>query len=150
MPDHPRILFFKGEEDKILKKLQSDAGWGKVHDMIIGECNDIVGKPPLARVLIGRRLLDKSREALKRIFYLSYAYRMTGNKIYLDRAEKELLAVSDFSDWNPSLSSIGRDDYGCINRVRLALSFTFRNNKGNVKGSYYTERIESLARFEIQ
>lgn len=102
MPDHPRILLFKGEEEKILKNLQSDAGWGKVHDMIIGECNDIVGKPPLERVLIGRRLLDKSREALKRIFYLSYAYRMTGNKIYLDRAEKELLAVSEFSDWNPS------------------------------------------------
>ena len=56
----------------------------------------------MERVLIGRRLLDKSREALKRIFYLSYAWRMTSDVKYLERAEEEMLAVSSFTDWNPS------------------------------------------------
>jgi hypothetical protein len=54
------------------------------------------------RILIGRRLLDKSREALRRVFYLSYAYRMTNDAKYLNRSEKELLTVLAFSDWNPS------------------------------------------------
>jgi len=53
-------------------------------------------------VLIGRRLLDKSNEALRRIFFLSYAWRVTSDSKYLERAEQEMLAVSGFSDWNPS------------------------------------------------
>ncbi len=73
-----------------------------MHNLILAECENIIGRPPVERVLIGRRLLDKSREALRRVFYLSYAYRMTNDAKYLNRAEKELLAVSAFSDWNPS------------------------------------------------
>src|SRR5690606_5733067 len=36
------------------------------------------------------------------IFYLAYGYRMTGDERYLTRTERELNAVCDFSDWNPS------------------------------------------------
>lgn len=35
-------------------------------------------------------------------FYLSYAFRLTKERKYLERAEKELLKVSKFKDWNPS------------------------------------------------
>jgi hypothetical protein len=58
--------------------------------------------PTLERIQIGKRLLDKSRECLKRVFYLSYSYKVTKEKKYLERAQKELLKVSNFSDWNPS------------------------------------------------
>ena len=102
VPDHPRILLLKGEENQVKANINTDYYWKIVHDMIIAECNVIISNPPVERILIGRRLLDKSREALKRIFYLSYAYRMTGNRAFLDRAEKEMLAVSAFTDWNPS------------------------------------------------
>jgi len=50
----------------------------------------------------GKRLLAISRIALKRIYYLSYAYRMTGERKYALRAEQEMLAVSRFTDWNPT------------------------------------------------
>lgn len=102
VPDHPRILLLKGEENQVKANINTEYYWKIVHDMIITECNAIISNPPVERILIGRRLLDKSREALKRIFYLSYAYRMTGNRAFLDRAEKEMLAVSAFTDWNPS------------------------------------------------
>ncbi|HQG55871.1 MAG TPA: heparinase II/III family protein [Bacteroidales bacterium] len=102
VPDHPRILLLKGEENQVKANINTDYYWKIVHDMIIAECNVIISNPPVERILIGRRLLDKSREALKRIFYLSYAYRITGNRAFLDRAEKEMLAVSAFTDWNPS------------------------------------------------
>ncbi|NJK98999.1 MAG: hypothetical protein HC905_32465 [Bacteroidales bacterium] len=72
-----------------------------MHDVILAECDKIVDMQPVERIQIGRRLLDKSREALRRIFYLSYAYRITGEDKYFQRCEKELLAVSSFSDWNP-------------------------------------------------
>ncbi len=54
------------------------------------------------RIVTGRRLLDVSRETLRRVLLLGYAYRMTGDSRYAQRAEQEFLTVSAFSDWNPS------------------------------------------------
>lgn len=102
IPAHPRILMLKGEEDEIRKNIKEEKTWEKIHNIIIGESENILEKPPVERIQIGKRLLDKSREALKRIFFLSYSYRMTSNPEYLKRAEKEMLAVAEFSDWNPS------------------------------------------------
>jgi len=99
---HPRLLLLKGEEAAIKQNIAADRIWGSINVFILEESSKMLTKPPVERVLIGRRLLDKSREALKRIFYLSYSYRMTSDKKYLDRAEKEMLAVADFIDWNPS------------------------------------------------
>ena len=101
-PSHPRILLLNGEESGIKQTIASDEVWKTTNRFILDECNKIIGKQPVERVLIGKRLLDKSREALRRIFYLSYAWRMTSDIKYLERGEKELLAVSGFSDWNPS------------------------------------------------
>jgi hypothetical protein len=102
VPDHPRILLLRGEEAAIRQTISADEIWKKLDQFIISECDKIIPRSPVERVLIGRRLLDKSREALGRIFYLSYAWRLTSDTRYLERAEKEMLAVSAFSDWNPS------------------------------------------------
>ena len=102
MPDHPRILLFKGEEKEIQKSIKADKNWSKIHQIILDESDKMLALPTLDRIQIGRRLLDKSRECIRRVFYLSYAYRLTKDKKYFERAEKELLKVSQFSDWNPS------------------------------------------------
>jgi hypothetical protein len=102
VPAHPRILLLKDEEKSIQQSIQTNQIWKKMHETILEECNNMISQPPIERVLLGRRLLDKSRECLKRVFYLSYAYRMTGQEEYLQRAEKEMLAVAKFNDWNPS------------------------------------------------
>lgn len=99
---HPRILLLKGEEQQIHDLIASDETWEKMHFAILEKSNDLLGDPVLERVMTGRRLLSVSREALKRIFYLSYSYRMTGEEKFLNRADEEILAVSRFSDWNPS------------------------------------------------
>ena len=98
---HPRILLFKGEEEAIKKTISGDTTWQKLQQAILSECDSLVGKPPLERIQIGRRLLDKSREALRRLFFLSYGYRMTHKPAYLQRAEKEMIQIAGFSDWNP-------------------------------------------------
>ncbi|WP_298363070.1 heparinase II/III family protein [Runella sp.] len=102
VPAHPRIMLLKGEEKGIQNNIASDKNWATIHQTILAESDKIIGLPPLERIQIGRRLLDKSREALRRIFMLSYAYRITRDQKYLNRAETELLKVSTFSDWNPS------------------------------------------------
>lgn len=102
IPNHPRILLLQGEEQTILKNIASDQNWRKIHQVIISESNHLLNQPTLERVQIGRRLLSTSRECLRRVFYLSYTYRITNDKKYLNRAEQELLKVSQFTDWNPT------------------------------------------------
>ena len=102
LPSHPRILLLKNEENTIAENIKKDPTWAKLNQVIIDESNKIIILPTLERIQIGRRLLDKSRECLRRIFFLSYAYRITKDKKYLERADAELIKVSQFSDWNPS------------------------------------------------
>ena len=99
---HPRILLLEGEEEQIRELINADETWKKMHYAILEESNNILGKSTLKRELVGRRLLATSRELLRRVFFLSYNYRMTGDERFLKKAEKELVAVSLFSDWNPS------------------------------------------------
>ena len=99
---HPRILLLEGEEQQIRDLIDSDDTWKKMHLAIIEKSTELLGKSVLERVMTGRRLLSVSREALKRIFFLSYSYRMTEDDRYLQRAEAEIRAVSQFDDWNPS------------------------------------------------
>lgn len=99
---HPRLLLKQGEEKKINALIQKNPGMFSVHQAIIDDADKILTKSPSERVLKGKRLLAVSNEAFKRIYFLSYAYRMTSDLKYANRAEKELVAVCDFQDWNPS------------------------------------------------
>ena len=100
--DHPRLLMSEESEEELHQKLEVDEKLKSIHDYILSQCNLMIGQNPLVYKKEGKRLLAVSREALKRIFYLSYGYRMTGSQLYLIKAKAELNAICDFSDWNPS------------------------------------------------
>lgn len=102
LPDHPRILLEKGEESFLLETISKDRFLTLIHKGIIEECDRFLTLPPVERTMEGKRLLHTSREALKRIFWLSYSYRLTGEDKYAARAKVEMLAVCSFADWNPS------------------------------------------------
>ncbi len=102
LPAHPRLLLLKGEEKALKKAVQKDAVWKEISQEIVDEASEIVELPVSECIQIGKRLLHVSRENLRRIFFLSYAYRMTGDKAYLERAEAEMLKAASFEDWNPS------------------------------------------------
>jgi hypothetical protein len=102
LPQHPRILLLADEEQSIRSAISQDLVWAQMHDAIVRESEAMLAVPVLERIQIGRRLLDKSRECIRRMFFLSYAWRMTGEEKYLKRAEKEMLTISNFTDWNPT------------------------------------------------
>lgn len=99
---HPRLLLLEGEEANVKKMIAEDASMAKVHKRILDLCDKTLSEPPVERIKEGKRLLAISRIALKRIYYLSYAYRITGEVKYAKRAEQEMIAVSHFTDWNPT------------------------------------------------
>ena len=95
---HPRLLMHAGEEPTI----RPESMFAKADSVIVAFSNDVLDEPVVTRKMIGRRLLHTSREALKRIFWLGYTYRVHGGERYARKAIDEMLAVCAFSDWNPS------------------------------------------------
>lgn len=99
---HPRLLFLEGEEKALASAVKVDRYKQRIHHEILSECEEILHTVPVERVKVGMRMLPTSREAMLRIFYLSYSWRMTGDSRYVERAKDELHAISSFTDWNPS------------------------------------------------
>lgn len=102
LPAHPRLLLQRGAEKQLLEQIHGDSLWTLLHNSIVRESDRIIGLPTESYRVIGRRLLDTSREVMRRVFYLSYSYRMTGEKRYARRAREEILATVAFPDWHPS------------------------------------------------
>ena len=99
---HPSILIQQGDEVLIKQSLQKSPELQTIHNIIIKESDNLLNKSDLKYEKIGKRLLDVSRESFRRIFFLSYSYRLTGDEKYAKRAEREMLTVCSFADWNPS------------------------------------------------
>lgn len=100
--DHPRLLLtnVRLQELKILSS--KDPKLKKYAADVIAQADKDLFKSPIQHVLIGPRLLDKSRECLNRVYNLSFAYRWTDNPKYLASAIANMKNVCSFADWNPS------------------------------------------------
>lgn len=99
---HPRLFLKGGQEQQIHDAINNNAALSFFHKRIISNSDLMINEPVVERIQEGKRLLAVSRTVFMRVFYLSYAYRMTGEDKYWQRAEKEMLAAAAFSDWNPS------------------------------------------------
>lgn len=100
--DHPRLFWPAGAEKEMKVRIESDPMTKTIYQDIAGQSDILLKIEPIEHVKIGKRLLDKSRKCVKRVLFLSFMYRMTGDRKYFDRAEKEMLTASGFADWNPS------------------------------------------------
>ena len=93
---HPRLLMREGAQ------VNAKGSFEKADSIIVAFSDAVLSEPVVTRKMVGRRLLHTSREALKRIFWLGYTYRVHGGEAYARKAIDEMLAVSAFPDWNPS------------------------------------------------
>ena len=99
LPAHPR-LFWPGDE-VVRGRIAKSPELGELTAHLRTRGRALLDTHVLAREQIGRRLLSVSREAVQRVVLLAFLYRESGDKVYLDRAEAEMLAISGFKDWNP-------------------------------------------------
>ncbi|HZH71767.1 MAG TPA: heparinase II/III family protein [Mariniphaga sp.] len=98
----PRLVL-NSKTDKILKKkLKSDPVTQNMYRAIQLNATDIQNEPLLERIQIGRRLLSVSREMLYRMNMLGMVYHIEKDRKVLQRINDEVVAVCNFSDWNPS------------------------------------------------
>ena len=97
---HPRLIIKKGDIGAINSRRTQSAAARLTHDRVVAEAERIVGAATLEYSLKGDRLTEVTDELLRRVFYLSYAYLTTEDIRYASRAEREMLAVSGWEDWN--------------------------------------------------
>ncbi|MFA9478074.1 heparinase II/III family protein [Phycisphaerales bacterium AB-hyl4] len=98
----PRLFLPPERERRVKQHIRSDAMLGAFFETMRAQADAMLDLEPVEHQLEGRRLLDVSRQCLKRVVYLSLARRMTGEPQYGARAEEEMVAAAAFEDWNPS------------------------------------------------
>ncbi len=98
----PRLILTPAIEKELKKKLSSDQIVKNYFEAIRLNSAQILNQPVLTRNVIGRRLLGTSREMLYRMTILSINYRLEKKPELLRKINDELVAVCNFTNWNPS------------------------------------------------
>lgn len=101
-PTHPRLLASEGDFATLKLQVATDPQLADWQKKLRKEALAILDQPP-ARYEIpdGLRLLFTSRKVQDRVYALALAYRLEGDRRYLDRAWTELENAAAFPDWNP-------------------------------------------------
>lgn len=99
---HPRLLVSAEGLAELRQTLSKDPLRRSLAEGVVKQADDLLNVAPIKRQKQGRRLLSQSRRCVQRILTLSMAHHLTGKMKYVERCEKEMLAVAAFSDWNPS------------------------------------------------
>jgi len=102
LKSQPRLVLNSKIEKNLRQRLKSDPVVQNMYKAIQLNAAEIQKEPLLERVLVGRRLLATSREMLYRMNMLGMVYRIEKNPVILNRINDEVLAVCNFTDWNPS------------------------------------------------
>ena len=99
---HPRLFATREEFAEQKARLESSPEGRAALEALTASAGKLLTAAPVERRKTGIRLLSVSRTALDRIGRLAFAWKMTGERKYAERAALEARAVCAFSDWNPS------------------------------------------------
>jgi len=99
---HPRLLLTGGQEKRIIKQLEDGTNTHlcNANELIFSFAESLFDQPCVVRPAKGH-ILAQSREVEKRVLYLAYAYRITGDVRYAKRAEEEMLNACAWYNWDP-------------------------------------------------
>ncbi len=101
-PSLPRLVLTPELQRKLIEKVQTDPVVSNMYSVIRQRAEKIQTEPLLERIKTGKRLLSVSRMMLYRVNMLGMVYCVEKDPKVLARMNDELLAVCNFSDWNPS------------------------------------------------
>jgi hypothetical protein len=104
---HPRLMLDDAGLERLKQTIKVDPTAARYFADVIRQADAYCNEPLLAyTVAEERRLLEVSRRCIERMYALGLAWRITGERRYVEKAEKDLLAVCAFENWTPSLAII--------------------------------------------
>ena len=102
---HPRLLFSKQEELRIRDLFGTEPLLDSLRVSLMKEAERLLllspQEDPRRKIRNTKDILSVSREQIYRIVNLALAYRLSGDSRFVEKAEKELLNVCNYSDWDP-------------------------------------------------
>lgn len=134
---HPRLVLNATIERDLKKKIKSDPVVMNIYGAIKLNAATIHDQPLLQRIQTGRRLLSVSREMLYRVNMLGMVYRMEKDPVTLQRLNDEIVAVCNFTDWNPS-------HFLDVAEMSLAVALALDWTTGDLPGTTEELAIRSL------
>lgn len=100
---HPRILASSEEFAAIKEARKTDEVLNKWVEKAISSADSILKSEPVAYVIVNKvRILESAQELLRRMENLGFAYQLTGDKKYADKAWEEFQHCGTWPDWCPS------------------------------------------------
>lgn len=99
---HPRLLLRAGEEEALMKNINADSRWLKLHNAILDEAN-VLCNSDIRVVQVGVRgnYHSQACDIVRRVLFLAYSYRTTGEEKYFAKAKEQILSVVGMDNWNP-------------------------------------------------
>ncbi len=105
---HPRLLMnrsdFERLKDKVVDNPAGNVTLTGLHKLMIAAADESVSSSTEIKYNTANtdKNQDQAKLAMKRIGSCAYAYRMTGQKKYLERAVADMETVTGFSTWDAS------------------------------------------------
>ncbi|MBO5370498.1 MAG: heparinase II/III family protein [Clostridia bacterium] len=97
---HPRVIMTASDFDRIKNATDSVTSAKKAR--IISHADNFLLEPTLKYELRdGVRLWYVSMDFMDKVMALSFAYKLTGNKAYLNKCIAEMDSIAAFPDWHP-------------------------------------------------
>lgn len=101
-PEHPRLLFPAEMEATVQERIAKDPLAAKIHAAALKTAESQLDQRVCEyRIPDGKRLLAESRRSLSIIVHNAWAWRMTGDVRFRDRAIREMDGACALPDWNP-------------------------------------------------
>ena len=147
-PHHPRLLFTTTEEKAVEKLIKKDPLARQLAAFLKTKADSIAEAPqiPYKMDKYGN-MLWTSRAYVLRLGTLSLAYRLYGEQKYLDAANKTLLWVCGYKDWDPKHYL---DTAEMTTAVAIAYDWLFdalpETTRKIIKGSIYKNAISNVLR----
>ena len=98
--EHPRLLANKADFEKIKRNISNSALPSQMNKTLISKADEYLSYPVVEYTITDRILLNVSRSVMTKMTYWGYAYMITGDKKYPQRAWKEFEAICAFPDWH--------------------------------------------------
>ena len=97
----PGLLVTSTDWASLPERRKADPDLDRFAAALIDRARRDISLPVLERKLTGRRLLGVSREFIRRGLQWSFAFRVSGDRQFLERAVQEMSGVAAFADWHP-------------------------------------------------
>ena len=100
---HPRLVYSEDDFARLRREIKENKHKARWFEELLSYCDRIKDKPTLRYELRdGVRLLFVSWDLQNYSVALALAYKLTGDRKYLDYAWPHLKACAEMPDWNPS------------------------------------------------